>query len=83
MKQRTSQVGEEIILTFFTTTSEQNGCTVLNETTVLCTLDLITFNGISTLLTAIHVDEAILQTSWQCIHSLHLLIAQSNKVDGW
>ena len=45
----------------FTTTSKQNDCTVLYETAVLCTLDLITFIGISTQVTEIHVDGAILQ----------------------
>ena len=48
MKQATLQAGEEIASTLCTTTSEQNDCTVLYERTVLCALDVITFNGIST-----------------------------------
>ena len=39
LKQKTLQIGEEITFTFCTTTSEQNDCTVLYETTVLWTLD--------------------------------------------
>ena len=35
LKHKTLQVGEEITFTFCTTTSEQNDCTVLYETTVL------------------------------------------------
>ena len=35
LKQKTLQIGEEITFTFCTTTSEQNDCTVLYETTVL------------------------------------------------
>ena len=62
---------------------EQNICTVLYYTTVLCTLDLITFKGISTQFTQIHVDGAILQTSQHCTHSLHVLTTRHNKADGW
>ena len=50
LKHKTLQVGDEITFTFCTTTSEQSDCTVLYETTVLWTLDLITFNGISNVL---------------------------------
>ena len=53
LRHKTLQVGEEITFTFCTTTSEQNDCTVLYETTVLWTLDLIIFNGISTQFTEI------------------------------
>ena len=63
LKHKTLQVGEEITFTFCATISEQNDCTVLYETAVLSTLDLITFNGISTQFTEIHVGGAILQTS--------------------
>ena len=41
----------------------------------LCTLDLITINGILTQFTEIHVDRAILQTSGQCTRNLHILTA--------
>ena len=41
----------------------------------LCTLDLITINGILTQFTEIHVDRAILQTSGQCTGNLHILTA--------
>ena len=46
LKHKTLQVGEEITFTFCTTTSEQNDCTVLYETTVLWTLVLIAFDTI-------------------------------------
>ena len=46
MKQTTSQAREETTFTFGITTSEQNDCTVLYETTVLCSSNLMTFNGI-------------------------------------
>ena len=48
LKQTTLQVGGEITFTFCTAISEQNDCTVLCETVILCTLDVITFNGILT-----------------------------------
>ena len=48
LKHKNLQAGEEITCTFCKTTSEQKDCTVLYETTVLWTLDLIRFNGIST-----------------------------------
>ena len=83
MKHITLQVDEEIAFTFCIATSEQNDCAVLYETTVLSTLDLITFNGTSTQFTEIHVDRAILQTSWQCRRSLHTLTVQHKKVDSW
>ena len=82
LRHKTLQAGEEIIFTFCTTL-EQKDCTVLYETTVFCTLDLITLNGISTQFTEIHVEGAILETSWQCKCSLHTLTAWRNKVDGW
>ena len=50
LKHKTLIVGKEITFTFCATTPEQNNCTVLYETTVLWTLDLITFNGISNVL---------------------------------
>ena len=46
LRHKTLQVGEEITFTFCTTTSEQNDCTVLYETTVLWTLVLIAFDTI-------------------------------------
>ena len=82
LRHKTLQVGEEITFTFCTTTSKQNDCTVLCETTVSWPLDLITFNGPSTQFTEIHVGEAILQTSWQCTSSLHTLTVRLNKVGG-
>ena len=53
LKHKTLHIGDKIAFTFCTTTSEQNDCTVLYETTVLWTLDLIIFNGISTQFTEI------------------------------
>ena len=44
--------------------------------------DDLTFNRISTQFTEMHLHGATLQTSWQCRHNLHILTAQSNKVDG-
>ena len=82
-KHKTLQVGEEITLTFCTTTSEQNDLTVSYETTVLWILDLITFNRILTQFNKIQVGGAMLQTSWQCTCSLHTLTVQHNKVEGW
>ena len=66
LKHGTLQVGEEITFALCTTKSEQSDCTALWETRGLCTLGLITFNGISTQFTEIHVGGAIVQTSWQC-----------------
>ena len=71
LKHKTLQVGEERTFTFCTTTSVQNDCTALYETTVLLTLDLITFNRVLTQFTEIHVGGAILQT-----------LGESNKVDS-
>ena len=82
LKHKTEQADEEIKFTFCSATLEQNDCTVLYNTTVLCTLDLITFNRILTQFTDIHVGGAILKT-WQCTRSLHTWTAQHNKVDGW
>ena len=82
-KHKTLQVGEEITLTFCTTTSGQKNCTVLYETTVLWTLGLITFNGISTQFTEIQVGGAMLQTSWQCTCSFYTLTVGRDKVAGW
>ena len=83
LKHKTLQAGEEITFTFCTTTSKQSDCTVLYETSVLCTLHLITFNGGSTQFTEIQVDEVILQTSRQCTPNLHALTVRCYKVDGW
>ena len=59
LKQTTLQEGEETTFTFCTTALEQNDCTDLCKTTVLCTLGRITFNGFSTQFTEIPVDEAV------------------------
>ena len=83
LKQRVLQAGEETTLAFCKTASEQNDSTVLYETTVLCALDVITFNGKSTQFTEIHLDGAVLRTSWQCTRILHIITGQSNKVDSW
>ena len=83
MKQKTLQVGEEMKFTFCTTTLEQNDCTVLYETTVVCTLDIITLKRILTQFTKIYVDWAMLQTPCKCRRNLHILNVRSDRVDGW
>ena len=70
LKHKTLQIGEEITFTFCTTASEQNDY-VLYETTVLWTLDLIIFNGISTQFTEIQVGGLMLQTSCN-VHAVYI-----------
>ena len=82
LKPKTLQLSEEITFACCTTTSEQNDCTVLYETSVLWTLDLKTFNRISTQFTEIHVGRTILQT-WQCTCNLHTLTMWRDKVGSW
>ena len=83
LKHKTLQIGEEITFTFCTTTSKQNNCAVLCETTVLWTLDLIIFSGISTQFTEIQVRGLMSQTSWQCTRRLHTLTERRNMVECW
>ena len=83
LKHKTLQIGEEITFTFCTTTSKQNNCAVLCETTVLWTLDLIIFNEISTQFTEIQVGGLTSQTSWQCTCRLHTLTERCNMVECW
>ena len=83
LKHKTLQIDEEITFTFFTTTSEQNDCTVLHKMWVLWTLDLIIFNRILTQFTEIQVGRLMLQTSWQYTCSLHTLTVWCNMVEFW
>ena len=80
LKHKTLQIGEEV--TLHSVQQHQNR-PIAQFYTKQQFYDLITFNGISTQFSKIHKGGAILQTSWQCTHSLHTLTVRRNDVDGW